>query len=406
MKVQADKKQKNNNAVSHSAAQQEMLQLKSADDKRPEAIQMQKMQQKANESIKNNPQAGSTIQLKAARAKGSTHLVILNHHSLMHGGKGEFITNRTPLDVDPNNRIISRRGPNQELVGDYDHRGAHMYRWYKVDDLRYINISGQNKYIREHTFRFTDAREHNHYRAHDLRGSRMPDTKRSRKSHIAVRFDVWYNSDRDIDRTGHMVMEDHSAAHRGEHPMHEYTWGANKAIEPVHSDHLVPFEMEGDAAGSHADHESASVPDGPTSKHKELLIKQESRHAKTASMRGQERYTDDERQRYFLKRTETRKHAVKRFNRKKSVEILVSMAEYRQLMRWFHGRKVGGFYCFYREARTVHGYQKATRCLSFLEDVAIMRNQRGLRPGHAADVLQQFAVLNRITEAHKGEGPV
>ncbi|WP_340199015.1 hypothetical protein [Ascidiimonas sp. W6] len=390
-------------------------------DHRRQAITQRNIQEIANDSsqikqlkglqniannyaqTQNNQQA---IQLKPATAVGSTHIVPMNGKSLMRAEKGEFITSGTPLDVDPNTRVISRRGPNQELVKDYDTRGEHMYRWYKIDEYNGNNIAANNEYIREHTFKFNENNSEPEKAHKNLDAN--PD-KRSRQSHVAIRYDVWFNSNRAIDRTAHMVMEDYSAHHRKENPMYEYTWGENKEI-PRDSPIAEPTPMGGDIEESKIHKDSIEMSGGlPNAMHKELLRKQESHKDKEESMKGQKRYESSKTKgKFFMNPPKSNPDAqpIPRFNKVKSVEILVTMEEYNMLKGMYELRRKGGFYCLYREARTVHGYELATRCLSFLEDIAIKRKQLGLKPGHGADVLKKFAELNKVTNAHQGEKDV
>lgn len=385
-------------------------------DHSPRVQQLMALQALADQAQRTPTRSASeTLQLVPATAKGSTHLVERKNKSIMRGKSVFFIESGTSLDVQPDQRVISRRGPNQELVGEYDLRGDHIYCWYKVNQVKDKDFH-DDVFIREGTFAFVEHPLPEF--AHDLGQST---DKRSRQSHVAIKLEVWYNSDRRIDPSGHMVMEDYSAPRRGTYPIYEYTWGKDKEVnlnklqkrEDIYrpefyksnfNDEYKSSEMTNVKITLDSTNESNAP---PPSKHKTLVARNVPREENEETQKNQLRYFNPVTNKFQISMPKTVVvDPVKRFNKKKAVELLVTKSEYEKIMTLYDLRKDKGFYCFYREARTSHGYDMATRCLSFLEDVAIEREKYELIPGHAEDVLNSFAELNAITAKHTFEKDV
>lgn len=341
------------------------------------------------------------VQLKPAVVNGLTHIVEKKGNSIYNGREIDEVSHGNILDVDPHKRIRSRRGPNQELVGDYDKRGEHIYRWFHVNSTPVLgNISGREGYIREDTFTFKDIKDVPKVNA--LVGR---DIKRERQSHVAVKFEVWYNDNyfrpqdenvplRNLDRTGHMVMKDYA---RGNYMAYEMGDG-DQVVHPVSEEHSEKVE-------EHSDKGIKVKGAGPFSTYKALDARREDQGSIHGRLRSQERVMGvsggikpkqqgEERQRH------------RRFNKRKWAEVLVSMEEYKMLNRLFEARRTqGGFYCFYLEARTELDYALATRCLSVMEDIALRRGME-VGTGHAKELIDKFIELSGITASHFDEEEV
>lgn len=347
----------------------------------------------------------SVMQKKPAQVHGLTHLVEKKGNSIYNGDEKDEVTALDTLDVNPDIRIRSRRGPNQEMVGDYDKRGEHIYRWFRVDEKPAgVNISGKNWYIREDTFEFADKKDLPKLR--DLSG--IPD-KRTRQSHVAVRFEVWYNDNyfkpesienplKKLDQSGHMVMKDYFRDKFAPDPYTAYEMGETN--QPV--DEASTADIEDTNVEAH-DKTGIKVKNaGPFSTYKQLGALRESERDIEGRLNAQKRVMGKTGG-IKPKGTEDPKDVHKRFNKRKMVEILVSMDEYQYMNQMFDKRsQEGGFYCFYLEARTELNYGLATRCLSVLEDISLERGM-DVGPGHAKQVLDRFADLANVTEAHQGE---
>ncbi len=106
------------------------------------------------QSIRNGHSAPIQRTRVEGRITGSTHLVKAQGKSIFKGhyfGKG-LITNGTPIAVDNEVKLRSRRGPNQETFRAQDKKmGTHFYRWFKV-----LSVNGKpierNVYVRDDTF--------------------------------------------------------------------------------------------------------------------------------------------------------------------------------------------------------------------------------------------------------------
>lgn len=85
---------------------------------------------------------------------GSTHVVEMRGHTLFNGKQGDFLRQGTKVTVDYQMVIKSRRGPNQEWFREEDRkRKTHIYRWVHVLYVEGRDVSRENYYIREGTFR-------------------------------------------------------------------------------------------------------------------------------------------------------------------------------------------------------------------------------------------------------------
>ncbi|MCU0434774.1 MAG: hypothetical protein MUC87_15070 [Bacteroidia bacterium] len=344
------------------------------------------------------------IQRKPANVHGLTHLVKKAGNSIMNGEEKDEVTEQDQLDVDPNKRLRSRRGPNQEMVGDYDKRGEHIYRWFLVNEINHKDVAGEDLFIREDTFSFSNERD-NPIINRDL--SQMPD-RRTRQSHYAIRLEVWCNTDRKIDNSGHLVMADKSLEYQNEDPYLAYEMG--KDLKPQDRQREADFIFDSDDRGAVLTKEQekftkVEVDDARDRSKKipglfkTLDQKRESGEGIRARLKNQKRYVSDKTGEGYLQPQEGRTERP-RFNKHRWVELLVTKEEYNYLIQMWQARSAQGFYCFIREARTVQGFDLATRCLSFLEDIAMHRNQKKLAGGHAEDILSSFKEINQITDKH------
>lgn len=91
---------------------------------------------------------------------GSTHLVEMRGHTLLNGrgnywdNQRYFLRQGTKVVIDEQRVIKSRRGPNQGFFRDEDKkRGTHIYRWVHVLSVGGKDVSQENLYIREGTYR-------------------------------------------------------------------------------------------------------------------------------------------------------------------------------------------------------------------------------------------------------------
>ena len=342
---------------------------------------------------------------------GRTHLVRMRNNSVMDGENSIFVKHGESLHIEPSVRIISRRGPNQELVGDYDKRGECIYRWYRVKKYNGENIEELNAYIREKTFVF-DNPESEPEQRHNL--AVLPD-KRTRQSHIAIRFELYLNTDRKIDSGGgHLIMADKSQEYEGKKFYYAYEMGEKRDMgEPEGEKTKMDIEgsqpelQKGSKSGMYT---GISVIDARNGKRlattfKTLEQKNESKKDAQSRMQNKTVYVSKKTGVGYIRPREDRIET-KRFNKKKWIEFLITREEYDYLMSMWEVRKENGFYCFIREARTTIGYQYATRCLSSLEDIALRREQYGLKAGRAEDILEHFKFLNNITDKHEGQEDV
>ncbi len=396
-------------------------------DERPETLQLNKMQGAADGYVQKTrvvqlqkkanlftATSKQPIQMKPAEVKGTTHPVKKKGLSIMKGEKGKLLAHGTPLDVNPGVRLRSRRGPNQEMVGDYDTRGEHIYRWYLINDML-----GGEWYIREGTFEFSSSED-----APEVSELSHPDKRTKRQSHYAVRFEVWYNEHffdaghehEKVDQSGHMVMKDMSTSHPKGKPYYAYEQRGAKEVDTAKK--TGSMGMTSDSRVTEDDAEGIRVEGFPfKAKYSGLGTENESQTDIEKRLRGQKRVLDSKRWVKYKPTEHRAEDAVTRFTKRKWIEILVTKKEFDYLKDKFEERKKGGFYSFLREARTGLGYDLATRCLSVLEDIALKRKEkeakkaegpqahRDLQTGHAREVLDHFAQINKVTVKHKGEEP-
>lgn len=111
-------------------------------DNRPSMLAQRKIQ----ESAVNN----AIVQLRkiTATVTGLTHLVQKKGRSIFEGEEADEVTEGTQLELDSNDKIRSRRGPNQETNRATDLSGAAVYRWVRVLSINNKPAS-PNLYIRD-----------------------------------------------------------------------------------------------------------------------------------------------------------------------------------------------------------------------------------------------------------------
>lgn len=86
---------------------------------------------------------------KKMQTTGRTHLVHATAEgSIYEGEEGKYIDSQEII-VETNDRILSRRGPNQELFRKHDKFSPQQYIWIKVLQIGKENVSTQKWYVRE-----------------------------------------------------------------------------------------------------------------------------------------------------------------------------------------------------------------------------------------------------------------
>jgi hypothetical protein len=86
---------------------------------------------------------------------GITHLVEAQSGSIMQGREDGEVSEGQVVQIETEDKLRSRRGPNQELYGQFDPSEAHLFRWFKA--LRVDRKSvGPNLYLRDETFETPD----------------------------------------------------------------------------------------------------------------------------------------------------------------------------------------------------------------------------------------------------------
>ena len=322
------------------------------------------------------PQAGS-IQCKPAevRVTGITHIVATRpgSRSIYGGEERREVTAHDRIVVETSARIRSRRGPNQETFDAYDRLGNRIYRWYLVHRLNGTTLDTPH-YIREDTFEF--VREHDRPRV----STDLPRRdRRTRQSHKLIRLEAWYNKDRELDQSGHMILYDYERR-----TYREYAIGPQQ---------FPPFQM-----WAPLDEESglnkyafgappAKYHDVRTSAHQE-------KESLPRSLNASER--PSKRQLEYM-RAQTRKknqQSVRRFDSVMRCDLLVTQEEYEYMLNLFALRLAVGHYNFVYEAQSVSN-PFATRCLSMVEDLASLR-QLVLRQDYADRVLLDFILKSTI----------
>jgi hypothetical protein len=96
-------------------------------------------------------QAKSVLQRKpvVTRVTGRTHLVYMVGQTIYGGHEGPEVTEQQ-LEIETDDRILSRRGPNQETYGEADRHGGHIYPWVRVLRIG-DDPAPKNCYVREDT---------------------------------------------------------------------------------------------------------------------------------------------------------------------------------------------------------------------------------------------------------------
>jgi hypothetical protein len=290
---------------------------------------------------------------------GITHLVAIRGRSIFRGAEGPEVSEGMQLEIETQGAVRSRRGPNQELFSEYDAGSTRNYRWFRVLQISGEDVTGRNLYVREDTVQPGER---------TVLPPRQPTRRHRERGDKLVRFEVWYNTDRNIDATGHLVMYDFERRTHFEIAQARSSKGAllfsktprvddqNWMIEPVNY---------------------TDVRDNLTKSCKPYQIKV------TESAREK---TEGRLRKQVKQGTETI-----RFNRRAYVDVEVTQREYEKVKRMLITRMALAEYYFAWEARAESGANNplASRCLSTLEDIAILRGYN-LQQGHARDVLASF----------------
>jgi len=93
-----------------------------------------------------------------AEIHGLTHLVLAKEGSIFEGSEYLQVTHETRLVVDNEDKIRSRRGPNQELYTEDDRGGEQNNRWIKVVSVNHKPVP-DNVYVRADTITVENARD-------------------------------------------------------------------------------------------------------------------------------------------------------------------------------------------------------------------------------------------------------
>jgi hypothetical protein len=367
-------------------------------------------------------------QLKRAPAEveGITHLVKKKGNSIQAGAEEHEVEGPAVVEVETNDRIRSRRGPNQEEFNEYDSVSPHMYRWYGVRQAPELGETVKEWYIREDAFKWADERADRPKVSTNLEG-RHGGERRTRGSHHRLRFEAWFNTSRESDQSGHMMMYDAF----GE----RYLEYAQKRIEfhNVNSTLLKLDKLEGigtkpaEILKAYASlrprfesilKESESIGEsgiininGHAMTKKELaeLIQSLAMFAKTEPW--QLGVYQESRENAYNRRKNEKKRPITelsapRFNKLHWAAVMLPNDLYITLRRRFDFRTEHGFYFLLKELQEkyfddIQHYPEATRCLSVLEDTANLQRVV-LVPGHAEDVLITYIRNANIQEQHHG----
>lgn len=136
-------------------------------DNRPEAVAHRKLQEVSRNSPASVAQsnsillmAGAVIQRQPVDAQihGVTHLVLAKEGSVFEGAEYLQVTHGTELVVDNEDKIRSRRGPNQERHTEDDRRGQQNNRWIKVISVNRGHVP-DDVYVRADAITIEDARD-------------------------------------------------------------------------------------------------------------------------------------------------------------------------------------------------------------------------------------------------------
>ena len=169
------------------------------------------------------------------RVTGLTHLVARHPMSgSIHGGtEGPEVTAHDRIVVETSERVRSRRGLNSETFANYDRVSGRIYRWYLVTTLNGQRFEGSRYYIREDAFEFASEAD----RPRVSRDLSVLDHRRTRQSHKLIRLEAWYNKDRSVDQTEHMILYDYERQ-----TYREYAIGPSPAVQ-MHA----PWDLEAQA---------------------------------------------------------------------------------------------------------------------------------------------------------------
>jgi len=307
--------------------------------------------------------------------KGLTHLVKKRGKSIHRSSEEHEVEEPAPIVVETNDRIRSRRGPNQEEFSGYDEVSPRLYRWYGVRSAPGLDPA-TDWYIREDTF---DLEEHARPRV--SRNLEREPGRRTRQSHHLVRFEVWHNTSTDIDPTGHMMMyEVRSQVYR------EY----------------AQLREGGEITGA-----VQKLPDSNSVREmKQKFIELGVINVSTG------RVFDKAPEPYYLAVLEMNREDARerrggekrkggpRFNIMTWADVMFTVQETMQLDERGRSRKEQGFYYFVKEIQI--NYPQATRCLSWLEDAAQIQTIE-LIEGHAKIVLDDYIRKKGIEPYHTGQ---
>src|ERR1700752_4670 len=322
-------------------------------------------------------QAGS-IQCMPARVQvnGLSHLVARNpgRRSIYTGDEGPEVTAADNIVVETTARMRSRRGPNQEMFSGYDRVGNRMYRWYLVRSLNGRSLETPH-YIREDTFDFVRPTERPAV-TRDLSGQ----NRRTRQSHKLIRLEAWYNTDRNLDQAGHMILYDYERQTYRQYAIAKEPRGFAMSAQRNEQSGKFLFDFGGPVAKYHDKRESQVQSEPKTSEPKHLL-------ASEMPIPWQMKYMTDQRR-------GPKDRQVPRFNEVLKCDLLVTPEEYEYMLHLFTLRIAVGNYNFVYEALTEHN-PFATRCLSMVEDLACLRRLT-LTQGYADDVLRNFILQSTI----------
>jgi hypothetical protein len=308
----------------------------------------------------------------ATEVKGLTHLVKKKGNTILGSTEEHEVEEPEQVIVETNDRIRSRRGPNQEEFAGYDKVSPRMYRWYGIREAPGLG-KAPNWYIREDAF---DLKEDDQPRvSKNLEAVRG---RRTRQSHHLMRFEVWCNSDTKLDPTGHMmVYEVRSGVYR------EYAQQRTGAeiTDP-------PKEKTDDLELTKRLDESfvKRLKDYKGPKPKPYVLDALELNPEEALDRRK-------------KETRGKETKVPRYNRVLWADVMITV-EHSIIFGEKSQSRRRGFYYFLKEVQA--DVEGATRCLSWLEDVAEIQGI-SLITGHAADVLNNYIQQAGIQEYHTGE---
>jgi hypothetical protein len=312
----------------------------------------------------------------AAEVKGLTHLVKKEGKSIHAATDEHEVEEPDQVVVETNDRIRSRRGPNQEEFDEYDEVSPGLYRWYGVRKAPRLD-QPVDWYIREDAFEFKEEDEKPRVST-DL--ERVPG-RRTRQSHHLVRFEVWHNTDQSIDRTGHMMMYEVRSKIFREYAQRREGGTVKGKLEPL---------------------KDAERIEGVKKKFESLNIEGFDKAPEPYYLAV---FEMNEEQAHGRRRDETRKDKEKRdvprFNIVSWVDVMLTVDESTQLDQQREFREGEGFYYFVKEVQT--DYAGATRCLSWLEDAAKIQKITELITGHAVDVLNDYISKAGIKKYHTGQ---